>query len=202
MKSLALAFALASSLALALPLAPAFASVETVEAIVTANDAAGDARRELRSTFGKSGLKNGEYVWQNGAANVTRVVVDLSAQMAYVYSGDELIGATTVSSGDAQHLSPIGIFTVIEKRKDGFSKKYDNAPMPFMQRIDDYGIALHAGKLPGRPASHGCVRLPREFAAKLFAATTVGTGVWIAEPNGHGTAASSIALNDSKDGAG
>ena len=59
------------------------------------------------------------------------------------------------------------------------SKKYDNAPMPFMQRIDNYGIALHAGHNPGKPASHGCVRLPMAFAKKLFTATEVGTPVYI-----------------------
>ena len=59
------------------------------------------------------------------------------------------------------------------------SIKYDNAPMPFMQRLDQFGIALHGGNLPGYPASHGCVRLPPAFAAKLFAATSVGTTVLI-----------------------
>ena len=59
------------------------------------------------------------------------------------------------------------------------SKKYDNAPMPFMQRIDTYGIALHAGHNPGQPASHGCVRLPSAFAAKLYKVTNVGTTVLI-----------------------
>ena len=59
------------------------------------------------------------------------------------------------------------------------SIKYDNAPMPFMQRLDNYGIALHAGSLPGYPASHGCIRLPSTFASKLFSATRVGTEVLI-----------------------
>ena len=59
------------------------------------------------------------------------------------------------------------------------SAKYDNAPMPHMQRLDDYGIALHAGMIPGHPASHGCVRLPAKFAAKLFIVTKVGTPVLI-----------------------
>jgi lipoprotein-anchoring transpeptidase ErfK/SrfK len=59
------------------------------------------------------------------------------------------------------------------------SKKYDNAPMPFMQRIDDYGIAMHAGYNPGEPASHGCIRLPAKFASKLYQVTGVGTPVLI-----------------------
>ncbi|MEO6040350.1 MAG: L,D-transpeptidase family protein [Croceibacterium sp.] len=190
---------------IALPGAPALASDESVEAIRTANRAAADARGDMRAAFGKSTLKNGQFVWQDGAADVTRVVVDLSAQIAYAYSGEQIVGASTISSGDARHLSPIGLFAVLDKQRDYRSIKYDNAPMPFMQRIDDYGIALHAGNLPGRPASHGCVRLPKAFAEKLFGATSVGTEVWIAEPSGHGgpAPASNVALTgDAGNGAG
>ena len=68
---------------------------------------------------------------------------------------------------------------MLDKKTMHRSRKYDNAPMPFMQRIDQYGIALHAGFNPGRPASHGCVRLPEGFAKKLFTATDVGTPVYI-----------------------
>jgi len=68
---------------------------------------------------------------------------------------------------------------VLDKRPMYRSKKYDNAAMPFMQRIDQFGIALHAGPNPGRPASHGCIRLPSAFAKKLFAVTEVGTPVLI-----------------------
>ena len=71
------------------------------------------------------------------------------------------------------------IFTVLEKRPMYRSKKYDNAPMPFMQRLDDYGIAMHAGYNPGEPASHGCIRLPAKFASKLYQVTGVGTPVLI-----------------------
>jgi len=60
-----------------------------------------------------------------------------------------------------------------------YSKKYDNAPMPYAQRIDQYGIAMHAGAIPGYPASHGCIRLPAKFAAKLFQSTDIGTKVYI-----------------------
>jgi lipoprotein-anchoring transpeptidase ErfK/SrfK len=146
-----------------------------------ASFAAHIARDHLADTFGVEAVPNGKFLWRKdaGKRSVDRVVISLSNQKAFAYSGDELIGVSTISSGKPGKDTPTGIFSVLDKQRTYFSKKYDNAPMPFMQRIDQYGIALHAGHLPGRPASHGCVRLPKEFAAKLFAATKVGTEVWI-----------------------
>jgi lipoprotein-anchoring transpeptidase ErfK/SrfK len=97
-----------------------------------------------------------------------------------VYRGDDLVALTTASTGKRGHPTPIGTFKVTEKRKVHFSSKYNNAPMPYMQRLTDYGIALHAGVIPGYPASHGCIRLPHKFAADLFKLTNVGTTVVIA----------------------
>jgi lipoprotein-anchoring transpeptidase ErfK/SrfK len=99
--------------------------------------------------------------------------------MAYVYRGDTLVGVATVSSGKEGKDTPTGIFPILEKKRMHHSRKYDNAPMPFMQRLDKYGIALHAGHNPGRPASHGCIRLPSQFAAKLFKTTSIGSTVMI-----------------------
>ena len=129
----------------------------------------------------KVGLKPGEYVW---AASVptdgeTRVVVDLLTQMTYVYRGDKLIGASTMSSAKTGHITPYGYWSILEKRPFYRSKKYDNAPMPFMERIDNYGIAFHGGINPGYPASHGCIRLPMKFAEKLYGVTKIGTKVVI-----------------------
>jgi lipoprotein-anchoring transpeptidase ErfK/SrfK len=107
------------------------------------------------------------------------VVVSLSDQLAYLYRGETLMAVATISSGQPGRDTPTGIFTVLEKKPMYRSKKYDNAPMPFMQRIDEYGIALHAGFNPGHPASHGCVRLPSAFAKKLYTVTDVGTPVLI-----------------------
>jgi len=187
MKHLAFAIAMASTLALAAPMAPAHAAIETVESVATASAAAREARKHMRETFGKTSLKNGQYLWKEGHtdAEVTRIVVDLSKQMAYAYADGELIAVSTISSGNEKHLTPIGIFPILEKKRMHRSKKYDDAPMPYMQRLDQYGIALHAGNLPGHPASHGCIRLPNAFAAKLFAATKVGgTEVLLGEPEG------------------
>ena len=178
MKRLARTLALLGALALAVP-APAQASNESQPALQRAFDAAEDARNDLYDAFGKDSLKNGQFVWKNGADTVTRVVISLADQMAYAYDGDELVGAATISTAREGHITPTGIFHILERHESYRSKKYDNANMPYMQRIDDYGIAMHGGPLPGYPASHGCIRLPTKFAAKLFAATEVGTPVII-----------------------
>jgi len=180
MRHSALAFALGGALALALPAAPAWGWSETPEAKEQAGDAAYAARRDMRDAFGKRSLENGQHVWKpKDSGEVTRVVISLGEQMAYAYRGDELIGVSTISSGTDKNPTPTGIFPILEKKRMHRSIKYDNAPMPYMQRLDSYGIALHAGALPGYRASHGCIRLPSAFAAKLFAATRVGTEVLI-----------------------
>ncbi|MBV9330783.1 MAG: L,D-transpeptidase family protein [Alphaproteobacteria bacterium] len=200
MKHLALSIALAGSLALAIPATPVFAADESAEAIQKASFATDEAERDMREAFGKSGLRNGQFLWKAGANEVDRIVINLSDQIAYAYDDGELVAVSTISSGDEKHLSPIGVFSILEKQRMHHSKKYDDAPMPFMQRITDSGVALHAGQLPGHPASHGCLRLPAAFAAKLFGATKVGTTVMIAEPDGpmgsHKAASASWAYND------
>jgi lipoprotein-anchoring transpeptidase ErfK/SrfK len=139
------------------------------------------AHKDMVAEFGKVGLKPGEYVWAATAPREgdSRIVVDLLTQMAYVYRGDKLIGASSMSSAKTGHITPFGYWTILEKRPFYRSKKYDNAPMPFMQRIDDYGIAFHGGVNPGYPASHGCMRLPMKFAEKLYGVTKLGTKVVI-----------------------
>ncbi|MFL6727317.1 MAG: L,D-transpeptidase family protein [Sphingomicrobium sp.] len=144
----------------------------------------GDAPKahwDMVAEFGKVGLKPGQYVWAASAPaeGEPRIIVDLLTQMAYVYRGNKLIGASTMSSAKTGHVTPYGYWTILDKRPFYRSKKYDNAPMPFMQRIDDYGIAFHGGFNPGYPASHGCMRLPMKFAEKLYGVTRIGTRVVI-----------------------
>jgi lipoprotein-anchoring transpeptidase ErfK/SrfK len=143
--------------------------------------AASQAHRDMVAQFHRVGLRPGEYVWAaaapaNGNAHV---VVDLLTQMTYVYRGDRLIGASAMSSAKTGHITPYGYWTILEKRPFYRSKKYDNAPMPWMERIDNYGIAFHGGVNPGYPASHGCMRLPMKFAQKLYGVTRIGTKVVI-----------------------
>jgi lipoprotein-anchoring transpeptidase ErfK/SrfK len=181
MKQLALALAATTAFAISIPAAPAIASIETVEAKSTAASAASIALGDMFETFGNKSLKPGQYLWRDvpESAGAERVVVSLSDQLAFLYRGNELMAVSTISSGTSKTPTPTGIFNILEKKRMHHSRKYDNAPMPFMQRIDRFGVALHAGHLPGRPASHGCVRLPSQFAAKLFSTTDVGTPVLI-----------------------
>jgi hypothetical protein len=126
-------------------------------------------------------LRPGEFVWQpeRAAAGAVEIVVSLPLQRAYVYRGGTLIGVSTVSTGRSGHETPTGTFPILQKRRTHFSNLYKNAPMPFMQRLTWDGIALHAGEIPGRPASHGCVRLPLAFARHLFDVTRTGASVHI-----------------------
>lgn len=180
MNKLANVLASAAALALAVSATPAAATFEGPEAQATAMSAADQARQDMLMTFGDRDLKPGQYLWRDDApAGDPRVVISLSDQRAYLYRGSDLVAVATISSGKATKPTPTGIFPILEKREMYYSKKYDNAPMPFMQRLDKYGIALHAGQNPGRPASHGCVRMPSKFAAKLFQVTDLGTPVLI-----------------------
>jgi lipoprotein-anchoring transpeptidase ErfK/SrfK len=139
------------------------------------------AHKDMVATFGRVGLKPGEYLWATSVPTdgETRVIIDRLTQMAYVYRGDALVGAASVSTAKTGHITPLGEWSILEKRPFYRSKKYENAPMPWMERIDEYGIALHGGANPGYPASHGCIRLPMKFAEKLYGVTKVGSKVVI-----------------------
>ena len=182
MKRIGLVLALSGSCVLANFLASTPASaLETYEAKMEASDAASQARVDMMNAFGPKVLRPGQYVWRDvpDAVGPERVVVSLSDQLAYLYRGDVLVAAATISTGRFDKPSPTGIFSVLDKKPFYRSKKYDNAPMPWMQRIDQYGSALHGGYNPGYPASHGCIRLPSAFAKKLYSVTDVGTEVYI-----------------------
>ena len=182
MRQLACAVALAGTCVLATAVASTPASaLETYEAKMEASDAASQARIDMLEAFGPKELKPGHYVWRSvpGATGPERVVISLSDQLAYLYRGDTLVAAASISTGVEGRNTPTGIFSVLDKKPFYRSKKYDNAPMPWMQRIDQYGIALHGGYNPGEPASHGCIRLPSAFAKKLYSVTDLGTPVII-----------------------
>jgi hypothetical protein len=107
-------------------------------------------------------------------------IVSLRNQRITVYDANGWILRAPVSSGQKGRETPAGIFSVIEKQAEHYSNLYDDAYMPHMQRITWSGIALHGGPLPGYPASHGCIRMPYDFAARLFDATRLGMRVIVA----------------------
>ena len=109
------------------------------------------------------------------------IVVGLKSQRAIAYRNGIPIGISTVSTGRPGNETPTGVFVILQKHVEHYSNLYDNAPMPYMQRLTWGGIALHAGKLPGYPASHGCVRLPHDFARLLYGVTKRGMTVVITD---------------------
>lgn len=134
-------------------------------------------------------LKAGQSIWfetpqlvkASIAGTPIKVVVAIRQQQALVYQGNRLIGVTTVSTGAPGYETPLGEFTILEKKVFHRSNLYSNAPMPHMQRLTWGGVALHAGQLPGYPASHGCIRLPRDFARQLYELTAMGGTVTVVD---------------------
>ncbi len=142
-------------------------------------------------------LRPGQFLWQPELApsGTMTMNIDLARQRAYVYRDGVRIGATTISSGKRGYETPTGVFTVLQKDKDHYSKKYHHAPMPYDLRLTWEGISVHGGHLPGYPASHGCVRLPIAFSRLLFNEASLGMAVTITDrENGEGLMTAESAL--------
>ncbi|MGE0231773.1 MAG: L,D-transpeptidase family protein [Flavobacteriaceae bacterium] len=106
-----------------------------------------------------------------------RLIVSLAEQRIDVYRGDALVSSSNVSTGQNGYDTPSGVYSILQKSKWHRSNIYSAAPMPFMQRLTWSGIALHEGNVSRPYASHGCIRLPRQFAMDLFQMTGIGTDV-------------------------
>src|SRR5882724_4573265 len=153
-------------------LRPAHLAVAGLAALIAAGDPVGATdRRSERSV---------ESMEQRTAGEPVMAIVSLHSQRITVYDANGWILRAPVSSGQKGRETPAGIFSVIQKEAEHYSNLYDDAYMPNMQRITWSGIALHGGGLPGYPASHGCVRMPFDFAARLFDATRLGMRVIVA----------------------
>jgi hypothetical protein len=128
-------------------------------------------------------LQNGEFNWfpERSPSGPILIIVSIPDQLVHVYRNGIRVAASTCSTGKPGHRTPAGVFTILQKDKHHKSSTYNNAPMPNMNRLTWSGIALHAGNLPGYPASHGCVRLPLEFSERLFGITKLGMTVVIAD---------------------
>ncbi len=118
-------------------------------------------------------------------AGPVQIIVSIGSQRLWVYDKDGLVETSTVSTGTGGYPTPTGVFAILEKSVRHFSNIYGGAPMPYMQRLTMSGVALHQGVVTGRPASHGCVRLPPAFAPQLFQMTKLGGRVIVM----HGEAA-------------
>ncbi|MEZ5849308.1 MAG: L,D-transpeptidase family protein [Hyphomicrobiaceae bacterium] len=121
--------------------------------------------------------RNSWHVRPGDADGPLTAVVSIGQQNVRVYDRRGLFAQSPISSGTKGHETPEGVFSIIEKNEEHYSNLYDDASMPFMQRLTWSGVALHAGYLPGYPASHGCIRLPHAFAERLFEATKLNTRV-------------------------
>ncbi|WP_010185026.1 L,D-transpeptidase family protein, partial [Sphingomonas sp. PAMC 26605] len=114
-------------------------------------------------------LSAGDYLWNGAvavppAASDVRILVSIADQKLYVYRAARLVAVSTVSTGKPGHDTPTGDFRILQKAVKHSSNQYDDAAMPYMQRITWDGVAIHAGRDPGYAASHGCVRVPIAFA--------------------------------------
>jgi hypothetical protein len=151
---------------------------------VAASAAASPVTHQKLSVIERAARLNpGQFVWDPSAGSTGPVflVIDLTRQRVLLYRGGVLIAASTISSGSEGRETPTGVFTILQKEVVHRSRTYDDAPMPYMQRLTAKGVAMHAGNLPGYPASHGCIRLPKDFAKLLYGVTELGTPVMITD---------------------
>src|SRR5262249_31334709 len=151
-------------------------TVQLAVAALAALIAVGDHAGAANSRRGRSV----EAIESRTAGEPIMAIVSLRSQQVTVYDAHGWILRARVSSGQKGRETPAGIFSVIQKEAEHYSNLYDDAYMPHMQRITWSGIALHGGPLPGYPASHGCIRMPFDFAARLFDLTRLGMRVIVA----------------------
>lgn len=140
-------------------------------------------KKEQASIPSRTPLQPGQFEWtpEKAPKGPLLIVVSIDDQMAYVYRNGTEIGRSTVSTGRPGKETPTGVFSILQKNKDHESNIYKGAKMPNMQRLTWTGIAIHAGDLPGYPASAGCIRLPLKFSELLFNETDLGGTVAITQ---------------------
>jgi hypothetical protein len=141
------------------------------------------AMTQGRQVESPDNMEPGDFTWhpERSPGGPVAIIVSIPEQRVYVYRNGIRIAVSTCSTGKPGHSTPTGVFTILQKDKNHKSSTYNNAPMPNMNRLTWSGVALHAGQLPGYPASHGCVRLPVKFSQLLFTVTHLGTPVILAD---------------------
>jgi hypothetical protein len=150
-------------------LRPACLVLASLAALIAAND-----------LTGATSFRNEQSVASRPAGAPIMAIIALREQQITVYDSKGWILRAPVSSGQKGRETPAGVFSVLEKEAEHYSNMYDDAYMPHMQRLTWSGIALHGGPLPGYPASHGCIRMPYDFAERLFDLTALGMRVIVA----------------------
>ena len=111
-----------------------------------------------------------------------QIIISINQQKLHLYSDGTHVADAPIATGVPAHPTPMGVFSVIDKERYHESNIYSGAPMPYMQRITWSGVALHQGQNLGHPASHGCIRMPQEFASRLWVLHSLGARVIIARP--------------------
>lgn len=175
-------------------LQPARLAIASFVAVIAAGDHAGAASSRNERAVAS--------IESRAAGAPIMAIVSLRSQRITVYDSNGWILRAPVSSGQKGRETPAGIFSVIEKQAEHYSNLYDDAYMPHMQRLTWSGIALHGGPLPGYPASHGCIRMPYDFAERLFDATRLGVRVIVAPTDVAPVEIAHAALFSPKPGAG
>lgn len=140
----------------------------------------GGTARTIRSLLNAPrSLNYGEYAWDDtGGAGAVWIRIDLDRQILSVFRGADEIGTAVILYGAPEKPTPHGAFQIIAKAPDHYSRSYD-APMPFMLRLTDDGVAIHASRVRPNGATHGCLGVPTGFAAKLYNVAGLGTQVYI-----------------------
>jgi hypothetical protein len=127
-------------------------------------------------------IRYGDWFWDESAAPAAGklvITVDLDARVISAFRDGHEIGTAVVLVGTQEHPTPLGVFPILTKERDNVSEKYDNAPMPWTLRLTREGIAIHGSPVLNGYASHGCIGVPDDFAAKLFAVAKRGDKVII-----------------------
>lgn len=129
----------------------------------------------------KGPIRYGEWHWDEKGvpAGPLVITVDLEARVLSIFRDGYEIGATAVLLGTSEKPTPLGVFPIRWKKKDHFSSTYDGAPMPYTMNLTEDGVSIHATRVEKGYASHGCIGVPQDFAARLFATVPVGTPVYV-----------------------
>lgn len=145
----------------------------------TARGASGHSNHSNSKTGGAPSATVAKSAEVNNVERPLFAIISIADQRVSIYNNHGLVARSAISTGMPGHPTPKGVFTIIGRERYHRSNIYSDAPMPFMQRITWSGIAMHLGVVPGHPASHGCIRLPAGFAAKLWGLTKIGERVVI-----------------------